>query len=241
MGPVIGVTTGCEPGEVVEGWPLIYTNRHIVKRLENAGALPILIPILDDSKAIKDIIDMVDAVIVSGEVLSIKRNVFKTHSSNVLYNSNPLRYECERTAILGAIEGDKPLLGICRGFQVLNVEEGGSMKDYDITKDNPIIHQQGGIAPPQKPIHEIKIQENTKLKRLLGVDKIMVNSFHRQAVENIPKGYTESAVSPDGCIEAIEVIDDRWVLGVQFHPEILENEIWDIFFKNFVKKVMEYE
>lgn len=231
----IGITSGWEPGTVVEGWPLVYANKGAIEYVEKHGAIPVMIPVLEDVSLYDEYMKFIDAIIVSGEVLSIKRNVVKDGGDNPLYSSNPLRYENEKAAINSAIKSGIPILGICRGYQVMNVELGGNMKDGDITIDNPVIHQQGGIELPNVGVHEISIKEDTKLHSLLNVDEIMVNSFHRQAVGDLPKGFIASASTKDGHIEAIETDDDRFIIGVQFHPEMLTGDIWDNFFKEFIK------
>lgn len=237
----IGITSGWEPGTVVEGWPLVYANKGIIDIIVGAGAIPIIIPVVEDEGLYENYMDMIDGIIVSGEVLSIKRNVFEDGGDNVLYNSNPLRYRNEKAAIQMAIRKNIPILGICRGHQVLNVEEGGTMKDGDITIGNEVIHQQGGIKPPDQTAHAISIVQGTKLHKMLNEETVEVNSFHRQAVGKIPSGYIASAISEDGNIEAIETEDSRLIMGLQFHPEMMEGHIWSQFFKNFIKAVAEYK
>lgn len=231
----IGITGGWEPGTVVEGWPLVYTNKGVVENVEKHGALPIIIPILEEIEAYEQYMEFIDALIVSGEMLSIKKNVLKEGGDNPLYNSNPLRYENEKAAINAAIKKGIPILGICRGHQVLSVELGGTMKEGDITENNPIMHQQGNIELPTVGVHNIKIKSDTKLYDLIKTDQIMVNSFHRQAVENVPTGFIVSATTEDGNIEAIEYDGEEFIVGVQFHPEMMQGNIWDNFFKEFIQ------
>jgi len=230
----IGITSGWEPGTVVESWPLVYVNKGITDCLEEAGAVPVIIPVLESEELIERYMDFVDGVIVSGEVLSIKRNVVKDIGSNVLKNSNPLRYKNEAAVIKAAKKHKKPLLGICRGHQVLAVEEGGSVKDDDINIGNDIVHQQGGIKLPDCPIHNVRIVPGSRLWSMLKQDSLMVNSFHRQAVEKVPESYIASAVADDGNIEAIESTGDCFVMGIQFHPEMLKDDVWKAFFKEFI-------
>jgi len=233
----IGITSGWEPGTVVEGWPLIYVNKGVVDNLEKSGAIPVIIPVLENESLIDWYMDFLDGVIVCGEVLSIKRNVVKDIGKNVLQNSNPLRYKNEMAVIKAAKNHNKPLLGICRGYQVLAVVEGGSVSDDDINVGNDVIHQQGGIMLPDCAIHSIRITPGSKLWNMLKRDHVMVNSFHRQALDRVPEGYIVSAVAEDGSIEAIEAADDRFMMGLQFHPEMLRDDIWKDFFKEFISIV----
>lgn len=234
----IGITSGWEPGTVVEGWPLVYVNKGISDQIEQAGALPVIFPLVEDVRMYEEYLNLVDAVIVSGEVLSIKRNVMQSGDKDVLRNSNPLRYSNEQAVIRTALKRNLPLLGICRGYQILNVETGGTMKDGDINIGNSITHQQGGIIPPDQPSHMITITPGTRLHRLLNTEQIMVNSFHRQALEKVPTEFMVSALADDGNIEAIEAVGERIAIGLQFHPEMLKGQVWSRFFVEFIKLVM---
>jgi putative glutamine amidotransferase len=122
-------------------------------------------------------------------------------------------------------------------MQVLAVEEGGAVCDKDITVGNDVVHQQGDAVSPDKGVHGLSVKPGTKLHQLLGVDHVVVNSFHRQAVHSVPEGYVASAFAPDGRIEAIEAADERFILGVQFHPEMMSGQVWNRFFKGFVSWV----
>jgi putative glutamine amidotransferase len=233
----IGLTSGWEPGSVVDGWPLIYVNKGLCERLEQAGALPIIFPPVEDEMMYEEYLDWVDAVIVSGEVLSIKRNVMQNGDRDVLRNSNPLRYRNERAIIKAARKRNLPLLGICRGYQVLNVESGGTMKDGDVNLDNKIVHQQGGTIPPDRPSHRITISSGTRLHQMLNTEQVMVNSFHRQALDKLPADFQVGAVADDGNIEAIEAIGKWIAMGLQFHPEMLREQIWNRFFSEFIELI----
>jgi putative glutamine amidotransferase len=233
----IGVTSGWEPGTVVEGWPMVYVNKGLTDSLEEAGAIPIIIPIFDNTQHITSYMDFIDAIIIAGEILSVKRNVVKAIGTNVLENSNPLRYKNEMAAIQAAIRHKKPLLGICRGFQVLTVVEGGSVGDNDINIGNHVLHQQGGVYPPDVGSHRIHITPESKLFDMLKVHSPVVNSFHRQAVDKMPDGYRVAARSEDHHIEAIESISGPFRMGLQFHPEMLTEKIWKDFFVEFVNLV----
>ena len=236
----IGITTGWEPGTVVKGWPLIYGSKDLIDRVERAGAIPILLPIVENEELIKEYIEIIDGVIISGEVLTIKRNVMMDHNENVLYKSNPIRYRNEEKIIKAAIEKNIPILGICRGHQVLNVQQGGTMIDDDINIGNLVQHQQSNIALPPDPIHKITISKDSKLFSLIKEEQIMVNSFHRQAIKEIPTSFRVCAMTNDNHIEGIETEDERFIVGVQFHPEMLKGELWENFFINYINIVKDY-
>lgn len=237
----IGITCGWEPGQVVEGWALTYAGKSLVERVEAAGAVPVLIPVLDQPELAAEYMPFLDGLVLSGEVLSIKRNVIVEHERNILRNSNPPRYDTEAAMIRAGLQAGKPMLGICRGFQVLVVEEGGSVLDGDVNENNYVLHQQGPGIPPSKTVHVINVQPGSTFHTLLGgVESTMVNSFHRQAVVNIPPGYVASARAPDDVVEVIEADDGRLVIGLQFHPEAINTPLWTQFFARFVTKVTEH-
>lgn len=240
MKPIIGVTSGWDGGSLVEGWPVIYAVKGVIERLEQAGAAPIVLPVVENAGLHEEYLRVIDGLVVSGEILSTHRNVFHETAGDVLTNSNPLRYDNEAAAIRFALNRSVPILGICRGHQVLNTVAGGIMKESDITLDNPVIHQQSGIRPPEQGIHSLKIQPGSKLSSMLQAEQIIVNSFHRQAIDKVPDGFIVSAISPDGSIEAIEMEDEfKFVMGLQFHPEMLQGDCWERFFKQFVDTVKE--
>ena len=133
-------------------------------------------------------------------------------------NIDNRRDSLEIMLIRYAMENNIPLLGICRGHQMLNVANKGSLiidipTDYDTT----IIHRRGGD-------HMVRIMEGTLLSALIHPDSGLVNSSHHQAVEHLAPGFRASALAPDGIIEAIEPVDLKghpFIVGVQWHPETL--------------------
>ena len=104
----------------------------------------------------------------------------------------------------------RPVLGICRGQQLLNVALGGTLHQH-------VVHPQWD-GDPGKPVHEVTIDAGTYLHRVLGVDRVQVNSGHHQAVDLVAEPLHASAHSPDGCVEALEA-EELLLLSVQWHPE----------------------
>ena len=115
---------------------------------------------------------------------------------------------------------DKPILGICRGMQLLNVVCGGTLyQDIPSQIDTEIIHKQG--KPYDKGTHEVYIKKHSKLYNKLQKDKICVNTLHHQCVKDLGKDVMPVAVAPDDIVEAIEIAGCKFALGVQWHPEFL--------------------
>ncbi len=230
----VGITSGWEQGSLVTGWPLIYTVKPCVDIVERVGGIPIVLPVMARAISRNEILNAIDALIVSGEVMSIKRNVLEKEHPKDLESQNPLRYANERDYITGALNRGIPLLGICRGHQVLNVVCGGTLYLDDIhllQSDNVVTHQQGDKKPEQT-VHSIRTEGI--LAEILGKKEVMVNSFHRQAVKDPPPGFDVVARSQDDMIEGIVSAEHDYVLGLQFHPEVLSDPVWLNIFKELV-------
>ncbi|MBQ3301678.1 MAG: gamma-glutamyl-gamma-aminobutyrate hydrolase family protein, partial [Eggerthellaceae bacterium] len=130
------------------------------------------------------------------------------------------RDEMEQVLINAAIEAGKPILGVCRGMQAINVARGGTLFQ-DITAAHPtttVHHVQG--RPFDMPAHMVEIVPDSKLAACVGALRLGVNTIHHQSVAALGKGLVVSAVSPDdGIVEGIEMPDAPFVVGVQWHPE----------------------
>jgi putative glutamine amidotransferase len=136
---------------------------------------------------------------------------------------SPVRDGMEIFIAQQAIAMDKPILGICRGIQVINIAAGGSIFQDIYAENNSdkriIKHSQQ--APRWFQIHNINIQSGTCLQSIFGVETLRVNSFHHQAVSEVAPDFTINAIAEDGIIEAISQENKKFVLGVQWHPENL--------------------
>ena len=130
---------------------------------------------------------------------------------------NLLRDAAEPLLLRAFLAADKPVLGICRGIQVMNAVLGGDL--YQDIKPFEHLPHNGHWAK----VHTVTIRRGTLLSRILGQDTVLVNSQHHQAVDRVAPGFTLAALSEDGIVEAIEKPDARFCLGVQWHPEWLSD------------------
>lgn len=130
---------------------------------------------------------------------------------------NLLRDAAEPLLLRTFLAADKPVLGICRGIQVLNAVLGGDL--YQDIKPFEHLPHNGHWAK----VHTVTVRRGTLLSRILGQDTVLVNSQHHQAVDRVAPGFTLAALSEDGIVEAIEKPDARFCLGVQWHPEWLSD------------------
>ena len=130
---------------------------------------------------------------------------------------NLLRDAAEPLLLRAFLAADKPVLGICRGIQVMNAVLGGDL--YQDIKPFEHLPHNGHWAK----VHTVTVRRGTLLSRILGQDTVLVNSQHHQAVDRVAPGFTLAALSEDGIVEAIEKPDARFFLGVQWHPEWLSD------------------
>jgi putative glutamine amidotransferase len=120
----------------------------------------------------------------------------------------------------GALDRNKPVLGICGGQQLLHVVLGGKLIQHipDEVRDS-LAHEQPN--PRNEPGHVVHVAKGTQLHLIVGTDRLEVNSAHHQAAADAPAGVTINATAPDGVIEGIEAAKYRFCIGVQWHPEFL--------------------
>ena len=130
---------------------------------------------------------------------------------------NLLRDAAEPLLLRAFLAADKPVLGICRGIQVMNVALGGDLYQ-DIKPFEHVKHHDYWTK-----VHTVTVRRGTLLSKILGQDTVLVNSQHHQAVDHVAPGLTLAALSEDGIVEAIEKPDAKFCLGVQWHPEWLSN------------------
>ena len=127
------------------------------------------------------------------------------------------RDDFELALIRGALERNIPILGICRGIQILNVFQGGTLRNL---RDEPAVNDVHGITLKSMKAHEVRIAADSRLARILGPGGRLANSFHAQAVGDVGEGLQVAAVAPDGVVEAVEMRDRPLVIATQWHPEV---------------------
>lgn len=219
--PLIGISCGGD--EVKASLKTTY-----VDAVRLAGGVPVLIPILRDSAAVSELVRRLDAVVLSGGE-DIDPTYFGEEHLPGLGAVNAPRDTFDVLLIRMALRERKPLLGICRGEQVLNVVLGGTLWQ-DIPSQIPasqLHHRQA--EPSTVATQTITIDPTSRLAKILGVTVIAVNSHHHQAVKDLAPGLILTARTEDGVVEAYEGIpsaNDPYgqpfgnrILAVQFHPE----------------------
>lgn len=129
---------------------------------------------------------------------------------------NPLRDELDPALLTAFLPTGKPILGVCRGMQMINVFRGGTLHQ-DIKAIQKINHREHKLL--KEGVHSVTVTGGTLLHSILGQEEISVNTLHHQAVDRVGDGLVVSAVSPDGLVEAVELPGHPFLLGVQWHPE----------------------
>lgn len=189
------------------------------RSLVEAGATPVIIPPYSDMELLVSLVKKLDGVVLSGGA-DIDPDYLEELPIDGI-DINPERDKPELILIKLLIDRHVPILGICRGMQMLSAALGGKLYQDIYTQHNVdcICHSQKiarGLTS-----HSVNIQKDTLLYSIMNTDCLDVNSFHHQAVKSVPKGFVVSAVAQDGIIEAMESVDYQPILGVQWHPECM--------------------
>lgn len=213
MKPIIGVTSDVEKDDKH------FLRNDYMQAIIRAGGLPFIIPI-GNKEDIAQVVDMLDGLLLTGGN-DINPLLFNEEPHEHLGEVSPSRdlFELELARQMLVVE--KPILGICRGLQLLNVAAGGTLyQDLHHQNEGPMLqHLQN--APQAHLSHFVRIAKGSLLAEIAGSERILVNSFHHQALKDVPAMFEVSGVASDGVIEAIESTDKQFVLGVQWHPELL--------------------
>jgi putative glutamine amidotransferase len=209
--PRIGVTLDAD--EATRRYEL---KRGYVDAILAAGGLPILLPHGDASVAAA-YLALLDGLVVTGGAFDVPPELYGEARREVCGPLKAERTAAERDLLEAALAVSLPVLGICGGMQLLNVVRGGTLYQ-DLPADAGIT---GHEQPPPKdaPTHEVAVTAGSHLALLLGEAPFRVNSTHHQAIRGPGIGVLVSGRAPDGVVEAIELPDLRFALGVQWHPE----------------------
>lgn len=236
---IIGISSSVisdENGEFAK-YPRIYVNKDYVDAILKNGAIPVILPINQDSDIISAQIEMIDGLILSGGHDVFPHN-YMEEPQQKLGEVFPDRDEYDFLLLKEAKKRKIPILGICRGLQLINVFEGGTLyQDLSYIKSNYEILKHSQDYGPTIKTHSIEIKENTILYDIFKEKNIMVNSFHHQVIKDLAKDYIVSANAKDGVIEAIENVKYPFLLGVQWHPEMLfhKHDDMNLIFKKLIE------
>ncbi|TGE32863.1 gamma-glutamyl-gamma-aminobutyrate hydrolase family protein [Desulfosporosinus sp. Sb-LF] len=217
--PVIGITAAhCT--EELKTFPRHY----YVESIRKMGGIPLIVPPVQTLEEATDVLNLVHGLLLTGGG-DISPLYLKEVPHIGIGECFPERDFSEILLTQLALEKNLPLLGICRGIQVLAVAAGGRIYQ-DIPSQYPSSMQHSQTAPRQYAWHDVTISEESILYHLFNKTKIGVNSLHHQAVSEIPPEFIQCAFASDGIIEGIEKSNAKFCLGVQWHPEsMMETEV----------------
>ena len=216
---IVGITCSTLPGTADSG-PRQALNRAYVYAVEQAGGIPVILPVTADADVARRYLGMLDGLLLSGGV-DVAPNRYGEEPHPALGTVDADRDLTEEALLCEALAQDMPVFAICRGIQMLNVALGGTLyQDLPAQRPTTLQHQQSSLQLPRDAMcHSIEVERETKLSEIVGAGQMQTNSFHHQALNRIADGLIVTARTPDGIIEAVERPASRYLVGVQFHPE----------------------
>jgi len=224
MNKLIGISTGLKNVDMASGnIPCVVINSDFVKACNNYGNTAVIFGPHDKSETID--VSKFDAIIISGGG-DINPNIYGEEKLEKTIRVSDIRDSSELAMLKSAEENNVKTLAICRGHQLLNVYKGGTL--YQDLKESGFdqIEHDKPFDDARSHVHDLKIESNSNLYKIIQENEIQVNSIHHQAINKIGQDLQITAKSPDGVIEGIEITNGWNALGVQWHPEnMLEDNV----------------
>jgi len=222
--PLIGITADLsgisENRTQVAQEPTLFLPQRYYHAVQQADGMAFIVPPVGSRSALHRILQRLDGLLISGGNFDIHPSYYDEKPISGLGVIKKARTEFELELVDLALSQDLPLLGICGGAQAINVALGGSLyQDIATQLPNASKHEQG--AKKDKGGHPIEIHSGTRLRRIIQKQTLEVNTTHHQAIKKVGEGLVVNATAKDGLIEGIESPSHRFVLGVQWHPEVL--------------------
>jgi len=237
--PLIGLTcsfdsrsdAGTGINIVTGGESIHYVPGDYVNAVTRAGGIPVIISVYEHFEDCRELLGGLDGVLLIGGG-DIDPRFYGEEKSALCGRPAPERDEQEISIARFAVENNIPLLGICRGIQVLNVALGGTLWQ-DLEHDGGY-NSHRYTVPRNEIRHYVNLSKGSVLNKIYGTDKLGVNSFHHQAVKRAAEGTSVIAESEDGVVEAIEVNGKSFAVAVQWHPEMMydsaeQRKLFDFF------------
>jgi putative glutamine amidotransferase len=217
--PLIGITCGTSALDPHARNPQDRLNTAYSRAVALAGGVPVVLPTGGGPDAAGDVLSRLDGLLLSGGY-DVDPSLFGEERHNGTLEIDAERDTSEVPLIRAALKRDMPIFAICRGIQVLNVVLGGTLiQDIPSQYETPICHSQGEARA--MTTHRVQACGNSRLRRCLDTDVVDVNSFHHQALKVVAAPLRATATAPDGIVEAAEMDDATFIVGVQWHPEEL--------------------
>lgn len=235
--PLIGIT------ERLNTEDTFYLRRYYSEAVEATGGVPIHIPLIPNREYFSALVERLDGLVFSGSNSDLDSGLYGEEPHPKLGPVFPERDQTDLILLDLAEAKAMPVLAICFGMQSLNVSRGGTLiQDIESQVPNPIKHEQGQIY--SRPSHTVKLEPGSLLAQFVGGDSVRVNSSHHQAVATVGRNLQVIGKAPDGIIEAVlDPRADRFVLGVQWHPEIAwqQDQLSQAIFGKFNEAAKQYQ
>jgi putative glutamine amidotransferase len=220
--PLIGLSSNSYHGNAIGllGTHKLYLNEEYVHAIIQSGGTPLILPSISELDTIHAYVNMMDGLLLTGGN-DVNPLLYGEEPSEKLNDTLPERDHFEISLIKATLEQKKPILGICRGLQILNVVLGGTLYQ-DISSEAPghlIQHRQS--SREHIGTHTVEIQRNSKLHEIFGTDSLITNSFHHQAIKKLAPCLDPTIKSKDGIIEGVEMAGPDFLVAVQWHPECM--------------------
>jgi putative glutamine amidotransferase len=213
--------------------------KYLTAVLDAAGAIPLIVPAIGRELALDGLLEVLDGLLFMGSPSNVEPRRYRGEPSDEGTLHDPHRDETTLPLIPKAVDAGVPVLGICRGFQEMNVAFGGTLWQKLHEVPGHIDHREDNEKPLEDqygPAHEVLLEPQGMLRRLAGTDRVRVNSLHGQGVRELGPGLLVEARAPDGVIEAFRVERaPRFALALQWHPEwhLQDNPLSRALFQEF--------
>lgn len=223
MRPLIGIPCHSDY-RAASGRPIYCNNRAYTHAIENAGGIPLLIPLLNDLSALESLLPRLDGLLFSGG-LDIQPCNYGEDPHPSIDAGDPQLDQLELALAHWALEEDIPMLGVCRGMQLLNVAMGGTLYQ-DLGDQYPGSMQHCNVDLPRTHlIHHVYVETGSRMEEVLGTHEFLVNSLHHQAIKKLGSGVHISGRADDGVPELLEAPNYRFVMAAQCHPEEIYKDV----------------
>lgn len=218
----VGLAVGI--GARNQEWQLLADD--YIMAIERAGGVPVILPITSDIETLNPLLEKLDGILFSGGS-DIDPNLYGEYPKFGLGFIEPKRDLHElKLAQKVLMDMNIPVLGICRGMQLLTVATGGKLYQ-DLASQKPEgINHSVPKAIRHHAFHPVQIETGSLLNSIFQREELNVNSFHHQAVKELGEGFKVTMTAPDGIIEGMEWVEqNRFVIAVQWHPEMMEGQV----------------